>query len=401
MNQHAKIFIVAGFFYLFIAPFFFHPDIKVITYLAQFLSQGVFNIYDFVATHPDRSFLGPFVYPPLAYFVWGMIFPVINYLGGADFSAWLAMGNDAVGVPHLLRYLFLLKLPLIGAHLLAGNLLVRQVADIKKRRIILLFWFFNPVAIYTVGLMGQIDVLPVLTTVLALVWFRKHSLLSAVMLGLGAATKTYPLLLLPFAALLGATSLRKSLAILAAGALAYLALVLPFLTTPAFWQDTLTSGLTQRIFQLGLPLGFGENVLLVPAYLMFLVYLAWYRHRGRADRLAFYGLAVTLVPVVFSHFHPQWLLWSMPFLALVVVKLRQFFPVGLLFAGYLGTVGLFTDKFLTWGLVSPLNPEMLFLPPLAQVLAQAPLVQNLFHTLLVVSSVWLVWQGWDVSFKND
>src|SRR3990170_4422941 len=106
-----QIFALAAFTYLFLAPFTYHPDIKTIFYQTQFLTQGVFNIYAFFATNPDLAFLGPFVYPPLAYLIYGLLFIPVKILAGSGFVQWLAMGNDAVGVSHIFQYLFVMKIP--------------------------------------------------------------------------------------------------------------------------------------------------------------------------------------------------------------------------------------------------------------------------------------------------
>ena len=108
-----QIFLLALFLYLLLVPLTFHPDIKVIFYQSQFLTKGVVNIYQFFESNPDMAYLGPFVYPPLAYFVYGILFIPTKILAGGMFTSWLAMGNDAVSVEHIFRYLFAMKLPAI------------------------------------------------------------------------------------------------------------------------------------------------------------------------------------------------------------------------------------------------------------------------------------------------
>lgn len=376
MRKTRRVFIVAAFFYFFIAPFFFHPDIKIIYYLSQFLSHGVVNIYQYIATHPDKAMLGPFVYPPLSYFTVGIVYPVINLLAGSGFTPWLGMGNDAVDVAGIFRYLFLIKTPLILTLLITGWAL----SKISSRKAVLWIWFFNPLTIYIVGFMGQIDILPVMLTVLALLWAKPKPFLAAVLLGLGGALKTYPLLFLPFLALLSTANLKRSALIFVAGLVPYLLIITPFLVTPAFYSDTLTSGLTQRVLQLALPLGFMENLYLVPAILTMLVLAAGLLHRGQIHRLSGYWLAASLLPVVLSHFHPQWLLWSLPFIILYFDWLSL-----LIFSvSAMGTILLFPDKFLTWGLISPFNSQILFLPAFTN-----PLLQSLSHSVLVGVSLWI------------
>ena len=166
---------------------------------------------------------------------------------------------------------------------------------------------------------------------------------------------------MPFLALLSTTNFKRSALIFLAGLVPYLLIIAPFLTTPAFYSDTLTSGLTQRVLQLTLPLGFMKNLYLVPVILTILALAAGSLHRGQIHRLSNYWLAASLLPIVLSHFHPQWLLWSIPF-----IILRSNWLSLLIFSvSAMGTILLFPDKFLTWGLISPFNFQILFLPAFA------------------------------------
>jgi len=72
----------------------------------------------------------------------------------------------------------------------------------------------------------------------------------------------------------------------------------------------------------------------------------------------------------------------------------------LLFLGWLGTVLLFDDKFLSWGILSPIDPGILFLPTLSELLHrffEPLLVQSIFHTIMLASGVYLV----SKSFKEN
>lgn len=391
MKETKAIILSAAFLYLFLIPFFFHPDIKIIYYLSQFLTQDkIVNIYQFITLHPDKSLLGSFVYPPLAYFFFAIIFPLIKFLAGNGFITWLGMGNDAVAVPHIFRFLFLIKFPLVLVHLFSALSLAQLTGDQKQKKLLVSIWLFNPISIYVIALMGQFDVLPVYLTILSLVWAQKKPTLSVLALGIGAALKTYPLLLIPFVAILTTRKWTTTLKLLIFGLLPYVISILPFITTPAFWTNSFASGLSQRIFHLSFSLGFTEQILIVPAILFGLLLLAFYRDRGQSQKLWQYFLAVTLIPIAGSHFHPQWLLWSIPFLAIFLAKTRSWLLVGIFFASSFATILLFNDKFLTWGLLSPLDSGLLFLPPLSSLLTETIPFQSLFHTIFFVASLWIV-----------
>lgn len=399
-----QIFVLAAFTYLFLAPFTYHPDIKTIFYQSQFLSQGIFNIYSFFAANPEKAFLGPFVYPPLAFFTFGLLFIPVKMIAGSGFVDWLGMGNDAVGVTHIFQYLFVLKLPVIIAHFITAFVMMKFIDGEKKQKIALSLWFFNPISLYTVGFMGQIDSFAVLLTVLALLLAKKKSIYATVLLGLGAAFKTYPLLVLPFLAIYSGKTWSKKLLSFALGFGTYLLFILPFITTPAFYSSTFVSGLSQRLFELKLYLGFGENILIVPALLIILFLFAVSKRIENINQLSNFFLAVFFVTVTSVHFHPQWALWFLPFLIISFIYNAKdssvWIALTLLFLGWLGNILLFDDKFLSWGILSPIDPGILFLPTLSELLHRffdPLLLQSIFHTIMLASGVYLV----SKSFKEN
>ncbi len=368
------IFLLAAFTYLLLAPFYFHPDLKIIYSLSKHLSSGVFNIYSYTALHPSSS--GPFVYPPLTYLIFGLLFPIVNLFAGLGFRSWLAMGNTAVDVSGIHTFLFLTKLPLILLHILTG-LLVSKAVRPKNKILLLALWFFNPISIYVTVLMGQIDILPVLLTVASLV---VSPVWAVILLGLGGSFKAYPLLLLPL-------WLKKpKLFILGVGT--YLVTLLPFVTTPAFFQDTLLSGLSQRLFQLSLSIGFDQAILLIPGALI----MVWLYAFKSTQKPATFYLPIILLVLLGIRFNPQWALWAVPFISLYLVNTRNWLPGALFLLGWFGSLILSSDPFLTWGIFSPFDPGLLLLPPISSLIDKhiLTLLLNCSNTILAAASLWMV-----------
>ena len=398
-----NIFATALFIYLFLAAFTYHPDIKTIFYQTQFLTKGVFNIYSFFAANPEKAYLGPFVYPPLAYFLYGIFFIPVKLIAGSGFVQWLGMGNDAVGVTHIFRYLFALKIPAIVIHFISAFVITGFFQDKSLQKKALLFWFFNPVSIYVVVFMGQIDAMAVLLSILALFYANKKPLFSSFLLGLGGAIKTYPLLLIPYLAIIAGSSWKRRALNIAIGFAAYLIFVMPFLKTPAFFSSTFVSGLSQRLFEARILLGYGENILIIPVILLILFFVTIGKTFTKPDIkfLWVVFLAITLTVVTGVHFHPQWMLWCLPFITLYFVKNINSFKgevwfISILFLiGWLGTIIFFDDKFLTWGIISPLDNGILLLPTLSQIIKpifDPLLIQSLFHTLLIASGAGMIYR---------
>lgn len=390
-----QIFISGLILHLLLSPFFYHPDLKNTFYHASFLSRGVVNIYEYINKNPDKAILGTFNYPPLAYFVFGVLEPPVASLAGGGFASWLSGGNDNVAVFHIFRYLFLMKLPLILTSIATGMLLIKLFNDERKQKMVLLFWFFNPISIYTITLMGQYDIFPVFFIVLSLVLSTKYKKpeLAAIALGVGSGFKPFPLLLLPLLAILLGKNWHNSLKLFILGLLPYLLLIFPFLNSQAFLDTVLFSGLNQRLFILGLDIGFGERVIVGIFMLVTLYLLAAWRGLGQNSRFWEYSLAVFLIVLAFTHFHPQWLLLTVPFLTIILVKNQKVkLPVALLIIAFFGTVAFYDDKFLIWGLFSPLDPGFLSLPPprvLLEPFIDPLFIQSLFHSVFAACALWI------------
>ena len=401
-----RIYAIAAFFYIFILPLFFHPDIKTIFYQSQFLLQGVTNIYSFIASNPAQAISGPFVYPPLAYFLLGITYLPVKLIAGAGFSEWLAMGNDAVGVVGIYRYLFAMKLPLLITFFISGYILTRLVDGKETRSRLLLLWFFNPISIYTVGFMGQIDSMVVMTTVLAVYYAKRRPYLASALLGIGGLIKSYPLLLIPFFAVLVSSKWKDRIKVAIPGFLVYFLGIIPYLSTPAFYESSLVSGLSQRMFQLSISLGFGVEIPIIPLSLLIVFLIATFRHGGNIGKISAYFMTVLIIIVAGSNFHPQWALWALPFVFLFLVKKGEgkgklWLALALYILGWLGTFMLIDDKFLVWGLISTFDSGVLFLPSVYQIvdkLIEAVLIQNISHVLMATSGVYL---AANAIFSND
>lgn len=395
-SPFGKIFYIAIFFHFLLSPFLYHPDLKNTFYHASFLSQGVVNIYDYLDQNPDKATLGTFNYPPLTYLLFGILEPLTELLSGPGFSQWIAMGNDAVSVPHISRYLFLMKLSLLLASIAVGMLLLNLVKGMREQRFVVLFWFFNPITIYSIQFMGQYDIFPVLLIVLSLVLVQRQKLsFAAIALGLGAGLKAFPLLLVPLLALAVGRGWRQRLRLFIFGSLPYLLVIAPFLPSSAFREIAMMSGLSQRIFILGLDVGFGERILLVPLVLILIYLFAGRRDSAQPTTLSGYFLATFLAILAGSHFHPQWALWAVPFLAILLAGDKRIWPPTiLLLIAFFGKVIFFDDIFLNWGIFGIIDPGVLFMPTITDLVKKfldPLLAQSIFHTLFTISAFWIAW----------
>jgi Gpi18-like mannosyltransferase len=391
---------------LFFASFFFHPDIKSQHFHAQFLSRGVVNIYDYIAANLDKlPYKDTFNYPPLTYFVlggWDKIAGLI--VGQSHLTAWLNdWGPGGYFSPLMFEFLLVLKFPYLLLDLATGFLLVKYLSDPKLKTPLLYIWFFNPVSLYAVYMLGQFDIICAFLTVLALLLIKQKNLWPAALcLGLGAALKSYPLLLFPFL-LFRIKNIREFIYSFGAFLFGFAGPMLPVINSTAYRYTMTHSNLMQSIFISGLDVSATQKIPFYVIFYFFILLVSWGR-RKNLDLLPEFFSAVFFVILV-SDFHAQWIVWSLPFLALLWVRLKQACrPLFLaVVVGYFLTVFLVPDQYVLLGILSPLNSQTVIFPPLSEMVKQLIdplLLQGFFRTILVGSGLWLLYLTWKSYAEN-
>lgn len=353
----AQIFVAAFLLRVVLMPFLFHPDIKTYSYQSSNLSRGVLNIYEYIPQHrAELSLKEEFVYFPLTYFAWGGYLVLLSPILGQGFNVWLSDASggyiNSVGT---FKYIFLLKLPLLAVDLILGLLLVKMV-DLSKRKLVAALWLFNPFTLIIIYGFSNVDIFPVVFSVLALMCvLRNKFILSALLLGIGAGFKAYPIILLPFVFFATQDWLKRIL-ILVVGLGSVIAVSGYFLRSKYFVESTLASGLTTRVFSTGIDLGNGQivslPVLLIAIFLGFLVMSG----RFRVKNIGEYFLVSLLLVLSSINYHIQWLLWVAPFAVLLMVKNTKYvWLVSLIFLVAFVIPLLYPDRALNFGLLSPIS----------------------------------------------
>lgn len=401
---YGRAFLLALFVRFLLMPFIFHPDIKSHHFHFYFLSQGVFNIYQFLASNiQNLPYTDTFNYPPLVYFVFGAVQFLLKPFLGGEFVNWIFdWGPSRLASPEIFRYLFILKIPYLILDIITAFLLTHFFKEKKEKQKVFLFWLFNPIALYSIYGLGSFDILPSLFVLWSvLLVLKKRPTRGALILGLAAAFKTYPLLFLPFLVVFGAKDIKGRLKIFILGLVPYFLTCLPFLGSAPFRESVLLSGLSQRLFFAAIPLGFGENLIIFVTALTFLFFLALRFASSVAhpeEKIIPFFLAVLLLVLGLGHFHPQWMIWILPFLTILLVKKPSLaFAQVVFYLSFLAVVFLFNDRAQLLGLLTPINLDFIEIPSIFEILRDKKIIdpfllQSLFHSLLAGTALWLGWQ---------
>lgn len=348
-----KLLILAVLLRLLIMPFYFHPDIKTYNFQSAFLKKGVFNIYTYLEAHKDKLPLKEeFVYFPLTYLFLGSYQVLATSLLGSGFDEWVSdasfQSRETVGV---YRYLFLLKLPYLFFDIAIAFLLTFFVKELNDKKKLFTLWLFNPLSIILIYVYSNVDIFPVALSVLSLLLaFRNKFVLSALILGIAAGFKAYPLVFLPFL-LLYEKDIKKVILMVLVSLGSFFAIIFPFSST-AFQNAALVSGLTTRIVSFGISLGFEQILIPFIIIVSAIFFLRLFKNDKAIQNLLFDYIIVLLLVFSFVHFHIQWLLWIVPFVVLLsVFYARIFKPVSFLVFIALLIPLLLKDSFMTISLL--------------------------------------------------
>ena len=372
---------------LLLLPITFHQDLLGHLFSGSFFSQNnIFNVYDHLASlpqnHPLVTNFGVediFIYPPLAYFTFGIFQKILSPLINWDFVYQLMQGIS-VYQPQLPWLLFVTKLPYLFIDIFLGWTLTRLFSDLKKKKLIFALWMFNPVTLYATAAMGVFDVIPTLLTVLAAVYLKeKKAYLSLLMLGFGAAFKSYPLFLIPIVVLGTQGNLWTKIKLGFTGIAPYLISFIPFWQSSAF-RHMVFSPKSQKMLFMSLPVSGAEGIFPF-IWASVLIYLLAAKRQDLQKRFYQYFLVFFLVLFSVTHYHPQWFLWLSPFLLIELVdtKFKNFWLLSALFAIYVFITFTF-DPSLNLGLFGVIIPGVREFPGLTNLLTSKTDV-NMFKSL--------------------
>jgi len=363
-------------------PFFYHPDMKSQHFHFQFFSKGILNIYDYLEQNKSKlGYQDTFNYLPLTYYTFGLTQTILKPLLGSDFYLWVNdWGASQNNYSNMIYFMLILKIPYLIFDLLTGLILCKLYNNKK----VLYFWFFNPVSIYLIYVLGNFDIIPTFLTLSAFYFIKNKTQIPGYLsIGIAIALKIYPIMFLPFLFFYDRKNIFKNIKYALFSLLPLVLSVLPFIKQKSFYNSFLGSGLTQKILEYkisGLPI--------FP--ILFIVILTAYIFSKSKYK---FEIAVTQTFLIFIglvKFHPQWIMWFFPFLIILFIdskiKDKIFFTIFFIFIFIY--IVLFNDISLTWGHLIPIDPNFINLTSPYQLiklrtLFNPSLIQKYVHSILL------------------
>ena len=373
-------------------PFFFQRDI-LSTY--QRAAQTVFNgvlgadFQQFLTHILHSTFL--FIAKPFIPAVQELSTILLN---SDNWVSWIDFNNFA----YVYRTLALFKLPYLILDIAIVFILFRLLYDGKpKTRLkVFAFWAFNPLVIFVTYLFARHDIIGLFITLVAILlakYGRKYW--SIAFLAVAIALRFFPIMILPFLILYLAKKKRDYVILLAMGvvglagiegfSLAYFgkSLIFSLLNTQHF--DYILSAKLDLIIH-------DAIFIFIVAYALLVFSFIHQKKKTFSVLLSYCGIAYLLY-VSLSYFHPQYLLWAMPFAILVFARRRSLFYYHIIQFVLLMFVLIYWGDLVTKFLIAPIDINYALysvgpIPLINRVYNPVKFV-NIFRSLFTAVSLWM------------
>lgn len=387
----------------------YHSDVAPFDFAGKVIAQGnIVKFYDYLWGLPqDHPYLkvyprNLFNYPPLVYFFLGGVSRLTTWMVNPDIhNNFILNFPSTLGNIQLNLLLLLLKLPYFVFDIATAYLLMGLFKDKKRKIWAFTLWIFNPVNLYATYMLGQFDIIPTFLSVAALYLAYKHKdkiesvglLPSAILLGLGAAFKIFPLLFIVPLSLLKKGWWGR-IKIIGVATATYLILAFPFIFSRGFRTTAVLAGQTTKSLYAQIPISGGESIILFLAVVIFF-YLLFLNKKLSVEDLWKRFFLMMLIFFVFTHYHPQWFLWIMPFFVIDLVKsdFKNWLPFKISLISFFVLITFFDPGLTVW-LFSPLNPKLYGLPGIWQLIGLNPdinILRSIFQTIFVGAAMYYVY----------
>lgn len=259
-----------------------------------------------------------FNYQPLAYLIPAVFYsPFANFVSATAENYVNADWQKSFAGPFNFELLFY-KLPMILADILIFFVLGIALKKTTYQKKVQILWALNPIAIFVSSVIGQVDIFIALFLLLAYYSLTNNKkYLSIVFVCLSALVKPIGLILLPFIIRNNKEDSKVKIILSSAsslliGAFVYFLGILPFLGSASYRYYALFADQINKTVHAGIEISAGT---VIPYFFIALTFLYFLFLDKKKDTLQSIILAL-LASLVFTNFHPQWLIWVMPLLLL-------------------------------------------------------------------------------------
>ncbi|MCL5070500.1 MAG: hypothetical protein M1308_06345 [Actinobacteria bacterium] len=389
-----KYFLTGLLIRVFFLPFFFQRDI-LSTYqrAAETVFKGVLGA-DF------QQFLIHLIHSGYLFIIKPLI-PNIDQLSSIllnkdTWISWIDFNNHI----YVYRILTLFKLPYLVLDIASILILMRLLYDDEplKRLRVFKYWALNPLVIFIIYIFGRHEIIAIFVALLAILlakYNRKYW--AVIVLAIGVAMRFFPVMMLPFLILYLSRKKRDYIIFSIMGIVGLLAL--ESFSYFYFGRSVIFSLLNTQhfdyILSAKLDLIIHDSIFLfVVGYVLLVLSFIHQQKKTYGLFLNYCGM-IYLLYVAISYFHPQYLLWTIPFLILIFVRKNSIYYYHLIQFALLMIILIYWGDLVTKFLIAPVDIKFALyttgpIPIINRFYNPAKFV-NIFRSVFTAVSLWMIY----------
>ncbi len=270
--------------------------------------------------------------------------------------------------------------------------------DSEGRLNVFKFWMFNPVVIFVLYIFARHDIIGVFATIIALILAKKdRKYWSIIVLAIAIALRFFPIMiLLPLIIYLARS--RKdyiALSIIGVSGLAGVEVFSNIYYGKSLIFSLLNTQHFNYILSAKLDLIIHDRIFLFIVVYFLIIFSFIYARKKSFDLLLNYGAIIYLAYVALCYFHPQYVLWAVPFLVIIFVRRRQLVYYHWLQFGLLMIVLIYWGDLVTKFVFAPLDHRFFIyitgpIPFIERFYSSAKFV-NIFRSIFTAVSLWMIY----------
>ncbi|HEY4662789.1 MAG TPA: hypothetical protein VIH07_03840 [Candidatus Humimicrobiaceae bacterium] len=377
-------------------PFFFQRDL-LSTYqrAAETISTGNLG-YD------NLQFISNMIHS-VYLFIMRSIFPAINELFSTllvkdTWISWLSF-NSAYNV---FTTLTLFKLLYLIFDIVCMFLILRLSFDNKpeKKLQVFKFWIFNPIIIFVLYIFARHDIIAVFVTLIALLLAKKdRKYWAIIILGLAVALRFFPILILPVLVLYLVRSKKDYIILSLAGVSGIAALEILFRF--CFGTGVIFPLLNAQHFEylltprLDLVAGSHGSIFIFIAVYIVIILSFLHIKKKSFDILLNYCAIIYLAYLGICFFHPQYMIWVVPFLIIIFVRRKSLLYYHWVQFALLMVLLIYWGDLVTKYVFAPIDHKYFVyltgIIPIIERFYDSAAFVNIFRSIFTGISLWMIY----------
>jgi hypothetical protein len=389
-----KYFLIGLLIRLVLLPFFFQRDI-LSTY--QRAAQTVFNG---ILGADFQQFLIHLLHSGYLFLIKPLIPNLDNLakilLNTDTWTSWIDFNSNM----YVYRILSLFKFPYLILDFACIFILIRLIYDKEplKRLKVFKFWMFNPLVIFITYMFARHEIIAVFIALLALLMAKyNRKYWSIIIMAIGVAMRFFPIMILPLLIIFLARKKKDYIILFSIGIVGLIAL--EGFSYLYFGRSVIFSLLNTQhfdyILSAKLDLIIHDRIFIfIVAY--FILIFSFIHQKNKTFKLFLnYSGIVYLLYVAICYFHPQYLMWAIPFIILVFVRKNSLYYYHLLQFAILMIVLIYWGDLVTKFLFAPIDIQYVLyttgpIPIVNRFYDPAKFV-NIFRSVFTAVSLWMMY----------